>query len=165
MAKSITISGLDECLRYFDEAPKQLVACTRKAMQAGSRQTTKMVRSRLPKRWSGLVKGKVSNKGHLLATIGMFNTHQAQGHQPANGKTWDWFKAYWLNYGTLDKRDPGHRFEQPVKHRATAAARRRKNTKGIEPRRFFETAISGYESVFLAAFNASLKKQGYDIEA
>ena len=86
MSQGITISGLDDCLRYFDNAPEELVKATRKAMRDASTKTSKMIKQRIPKRWNRLMKYKVSNKGHLLATIGMFNGHQSQGNQPKNGK-------------------------------------------------------------------------------
>ena len=164
MSQGITISGLDDCLRYFDNAPEELVKATRKAMRDASTKTSKMIKQRIPKRWNRLMKYKVSNKGHLLATIGMFNGHQSQGNQPKGGKIDDWFKSYWLNYGTLDKRDPEHHFDNPVKHRSTAAAKRRRNTAGIEPRKFFEEAIQGWQTTFVETFTESLKKQGYDID-
>jgi hypothetical protein len=70
--------------------------------------------------------------------LGLFNGHQRQGHQNKAGNVDDWFKAYWLNYGTLSKRDPEHQFRTPVKHKGSAAAARRKFTEGLEPRKFFE---------------------------
>ena len=164
MSNGITISGLDECLRYFNNAPEELVKATRKAMRDASTTTTRMIKRRIPKRWNRLVRYKVSNKGSLLSTIGMFNGHQAQGNQPKNGKIDDWFKAYWLNYGTLDKRDPEHQFDRPVKHRATQAAKNRRNTAGISPRKFFEASIGGWQTTFVEAFKESLKKQEYDID-
>lgn len=164
MANGITISGLDDCLRYFGDAPEELVKATRKAFREASAVTVKQIKKRIPKRWNRLMRYKVSNRGHLLATLGMFNNHQAQGNQPKNGKVDDWFKAYWLNYGTLDRRDPEHQFERPVKHRATAAAKARRNTSGIEPRKFFEEASTGWETLFMEKFRESLRNQEYDVD-
>ena len=84
---------------------------------------------------------------------------QQQGHQNPKHAIDDWFKAYWLNYGTLGNRDPEHHFQTAVKHRKTKAASRRKNAEGIKPRKFFEASIEGWEDTFTEAFSASLKKQ------
>ena len=161
MADAITIQGLDDCLRFFDQAPENLVKVSRTALRDAGKEVSKMARQRLPKRWRKLVRSKVlrSYKGNLQVLWGLFNGHQRQGHQnPKNGID-DWFKAYWLNYGTLGNRDPEHHFQTAVKHRKTAAAARRRNTEGIKPRKFFEASIQGWEDRFTEAFSASLKKQ------
>lgn len=161
MADAITIQGLDDCLRFFDQAPENLMKVSRTALRDGGKEVSKMARQRLPKRWRRLVRSKVlrSYKGDLQVLWGLFNGHQQQGHQNKNGAIDDWFKAYWLNYGTLANRDPEHQFKTPVKHRKTAAASRRRNTEGIKPRKFFEASIQGWEDRFIEAFSASLKKQ------
>lgn len=161
--QGITISGLDDCLKLFDNAPENLRKVSKTALRDASREVTRFVRNRTPKRWRRLVKYKVvrlrSNR-NLNAVFGMFNTKVAQGHQnPTGAKIDDWFKAYWLNYGTLENRDPGHKFDYPVKHRGTIAAKRRKNTEGIKPRNFFEQAIQGWEDKFVRAFSNSLNRQ------
>lgn len=164
--QGITISGLDDCLKFFDNAPENLVKATRKSLKDASKTTSKMLRNRIPKRWRNLVKYKVTNKGHLNAVFGLFNTKLAQGHQnPKGAPIPDWFKAYWLNYGTLSNRDPEHHFQQPVKHRKTAAAINRRNTTGIRPRNFFEAALPGWEGVFFQEFQKSLKKQENELYA
>lgn len=162
MSTGITISGLDDCIRLFDHAPENVMQVSRAALRDASRKTSRIVRGRIPKRWQQLVRHKVSKtyKGNLNAVFGLFNSHVAQGHQnPQGSPVPDWFKAYWLNYGTLSRRDPNHQFQQPVKHRKTAAAGRRRNREGIEPRKFFEAAVAGWEGPFVEAFQASLKSQ------
>lgn len=154
---SRTIEGLDKCLRDLDKAPEEVVKATQKAMRSAARVTVKDMRGKVPPRWAALLKYKVSrlSSGNLNACYGMFNTHQATGQNP---DTWDWFKAYWNNYGTLEGRDPSHRFERPVKPSKTAAARNRRNRKGIVHENFFEVAASGSEVVFLRQFKKSLDK-------
>lgn len=162
MAEGITISGLQDCIKFFDNAPENMMKATRKALREASKETTKLVRAKTPKRWRRMLRYKVvkTYKGDLNAVFGLFNNKMAQGHQNPNGSQIDdWFKAYWLNYGTLDKRDPEHQFQRPVKHSKTAAARRRKNTAGIAPRKFFEQAIAGWSDPFVRAFQESLRKQ------
>lgn len=160
--EGITISGLDDCLKLFDQAPANLVEVSRTALKDASKVTTRQIRGRLPKRWRGMVRYKVMKtyqKGDLHALLGLFNGHQRQGHQNKAGNVDDWFKAYWLNYGTLSKRDPEHQFRTPVKHRGTAAAARRKFAEGIEPRKFFEASIKGWQGTFVEAFGKSIKNQ------
>lgn len=160
--EGITISGLDDCLKLFDQAPANLAKVSRTALKDASKVTTRQIRGRLPKRWRGLVRYKVMKtyqKGDLHALLGLFNGHQRQGHQNKAGNVDDWFKAYWLNYGTLSKRDPEHHFDQPVKLPETWSAGRRKNTRGIKPRKFFEEAIAGWQGTFVEAFGKSIKNQ------
>ena len=79
----LTITGLDDCLKFFDNLPENVVKATRNALRDGGRATAKQIRQRVPKRWTRLVKTKVTNKGNLYVTTGMFNGHQSQGHQPS----------------------------------------------------------------------------------
>ena len=160
MSNGITISGLEDCLKLFDQAPENLVKVSREALRDASKATTRMIRTKMPKRFRRLVRYKViknSTKGTIHALLGLFNGHQRQGHQNKAGDVDDWFKAYWLNYGTLSNRDPNHQFREPVKHRKTAAAQRRRNSQGLRHRNFFEASIAGWQGVFTDAFSKSLK--------
>lgn len=163
MAASMTVSGLDDCLRFFDQAPSNLMKVSRKATKSAARTTAKYIRKQIPERWRKLVRTAVDKEqysGKLRAYVGLFQTGASGGHQnPHGGEIPDWFKAYWLNYGTLGKRDPEHHFKAPIKHRGTAAAKRRRNNVGVAPRHFFEQAIPGWTDVFVEAFQDSLKKQ------
>ena len=114
MATSVSISGLDDCLRMFDQAPENLLKISRKAMKEGSKKAAASIRKKMPKRWRRIVRYKVDKQydGRLAAFIGLFQIGLAQGHQnPGKGEIYDWFKAYWQNYGTLDrpKRSPAGR--------------------------------------------------------
>lgn len=157
----ISISGLDDCLRWMDNMPANCVKATQTALRESSREVTKMLRARTPKRWRQLVKYKVKKlqNGTLNAAMGLWNGHQQQGHQNKDNGIDDWFKAYWGNYGTLTHRDPNHHFTKPVKPSGTAAAKRRRNSVGQPAQHFFETAIAGYEDKFVQAFSDSLKRQ------
>lgn len=160
MAQASKIVGLDDCLKFFDNLPENVVKATRTSMKAGANATARQIRSRIPKRWTRLVSAKVRNKGDLYATIGLFNRHLVQGNQPkGRAPVDDWFKAYWLNYGTLEGRDPAHKFDRPVKHRKTAAAKRRRSQHGIQHRSFFEESIRGWRDTFMAAFNETFARQ------
>jgi len=159
--KGITISGLEDCTRMFDQAPENLLKVSKTAARAAGRETAKYIKKGVPARWKKLTKAKVTTtpNGSLNVGIGLFNGHQQSGHQNKKSKIDDWFKAYWANYGTLQHRDPAHMFQTPVKHNKTAASRRRRNKGGQMHQNFFEGAIAGFEKTFLSAFERSLKEQ------
>ena len=166
MPASVSISGLDDCLRMFDQAPANLIKVSRKAMKAASRKTAGTIRKRVPKRWAKIVRYKVDKQydGKLAAFVGLFQTGLMQGHQNPNGAPMpDWFKAYWANYGTLQRRDPNHVFKNPVRHSGTAQAQRRRNRMGEAHQNFFEAALPGWQETFVTAFQESLKKQEQDL--
>lgn len=160
MSEGITISGFEDCLKLFENAPENVVKAARKAMSTAAQKAARNVRRRIPKRFSPLVKARVTNKGTINGAFGLFNGHQVNGHQSRIGSPIDdWFKAYWQNYGTLEGRDPTHRFERPVKHAGTAAASRRRGGRGIQHRNWFEYAIEGWRSTFVADFHEAFKAQ------
>ena len=156
MAEGITISGLDDCLRFFDNAPENVVKATRNALRDASKVTAKMIRGRMDKRFRRLVRFKVTNKGHLNAGIGLFNDGKGTGQ---HADMPDWFKAYWKNYGTLEGRDPQHHYDHPVNHSKTQAAKNRRNRMGIAHRNFYDEAITGWQETFVPAFRESMSKQ------
>ena len=166
MSKAIRIDGVEDVLRMFDGAPKELQKAGRKAMASAGRKVAAKLKRRIPPRWKRLIRSKanMSRSGNLYAVMGLYNGHESQGRQPDGKKVSDWFKAYWSNYGTLARRDPGHRFDYPVKSRRSAGGRLRRNDMGQFPERFFEAAAGGWENVFLDGFKDSLKKQGYDLD-
>ena len=79
----ISISGLDDCLRWMDNMPQNCVKATQTALRDASRDVTKTLRQRTPKRWRQLVRYKVKKlqNGKLNAALGLWNGHQQQGHQ------------------------------------------------------------------------------------
>ena len=84
----------------------------------------------------------------------MFNNHVRQGHHNKGQEPVDdWFKFYWMNYGTLTRRDPNHEFERPIKHDDTVSAKNRRNSKGQRHLNFYEKAIEGYEDEFYSAMS------------
>ncbi len=159
MAKDIYVEGLDECLKMIDSSPEQLMKLSRTAVRKAAQVTVRYLKGRTPSRWKKLMKYKVgkSLSGRVTVTMGAYNGGQTSGHQnPSGERIPDWFKAYWINYGTLEGRDTSHHFQTKVKHRAQAASQRRKSRQGIKARNFFESAIQGWEDKFLEAFNKNL---------
>ena len=162
IAARVEIRGLDDVLRTLEAAPKEMRAVAKKSMSAASKATARTLKQRTPKRWRGLVDYQVAvnrKTGQVSARMGYYNAKQAKGKQPKDAdRAFDWYKAYWSNYGTLTKRDPNHYFRSPVNPSHYAAAKRRVNRMGIPARHFFENAISGWENTFLAAFQSAFNK-------
>lgn len=158
MATGVRIEGVEDCLRMFERFPDNMLKIENVAMRSASKAVAKHIRKAIPKRWRRLVKYKVYNVrrgGDTYALIGLYNRKEVAGHQP-EGKdpTFDWFKAYWANYGTLTKRDRSHKFKYPIKKNAE-----RRNEKGQPAQKFVETAINGWEDIYISEFENSLKKQ------
>lgn len=160
MADRITISGLDDCMRFFDNAPDKMLKVAREAVRKGGQACCRHVKGRMDARWRSLVRSKVrkNDDGNIYATFGLFNGHQREGHQTKDGVD-TWFKAYWKNYGTLEGRDPEHVFKSKVKPATTAAARSRRNRRGEMHQNFFENALVGYQDVFITKFDETIKNR------
>ena len=153
----ITIQGLDEALRWADKAPKNCLDATRAALREASRVEVRKLKQRIPKRWQKLVKYSVikTQDGKLRAYLGMFNRKETQGHQPRKGRpTFDWYKAYWANYGTLARRWEYHDFDRPVK-----ADKDRRNDEGQNPQLFYEKAAGPFTQEFTEAYQQAFAKQ------
>lgn len=160
MANGVVIKGLEECLRTIESSPAEMTKIVKTAMRKGSQASRVYIRSKVPDRYKKLIRYKVANNrrtGAIGAQIGFYSRKEIAGHQPTGkserDKVYDWFKAYWSNYGTLSKRDQTHSFDRKRK------ARSREWRGGIRPRRFFEGAYQGHEARFLEAFEKSMDKQ------
>ena len=108
MATGVRITGVEDCLRMFEKLPANILKIEVAAMRSASKASAKHIRKGIPKRWRRLVKYKVyganvRRAGDTYALIGLYNRKEVAGHQP-EGKdpTFDWFKAYWANYGGVD---------------------------------------------------------------
>ena len=157
MATQTYITGLDDCLKCFDQAPKNLLKVVKKALKDGGKQAAKELRKAMPRRFKRLVSNKVvkgAESGDYSALIGAFNRVKSGTDEPD-----DWFKAYWKNYGTLTKRDPHHKFDYPIKPDTWAAAKRRRNRVGQRHENFYDGAVAPAQQAFIRAFQDSLKAQ------
>ena len=153
MATQTYITGLDDCLKCFDQAPKNLLKVVKKAMKDGGKQAAKEFRKVMPRRFKRLITNKVvkgSVSGDYSALIGAFNRVKSGTDEPD-----DWFKAYWKNYGTLTRRDPNHKFDNPVKR----LNRKRRNEVGQAAENFYDQAVAPAQRAFIRAFQDSLKQQ------
>ena len=159
----IRIKGVSEVLRTFDEAPDELVKAVKKALRKACAGEVRNLRKSVPDSFRQLPKSsvKVMRSGNVSALFGLFLDRKWQDESGRVGP--DWFHAYWKNYGTLQGRDPSHRFETPVRHGSTRVAKRRRNNVGQMYDNFFEQAIVGFQERTFSVFKQSMKEQGYDI--
>ena len=147
------ITGLDDCLKCFDQAPKNLLKVVKQALRDGGRQAVKEMRKAMPRRFKRLVSMKVVKgavSGDWSALVGAFNKVKSGTSEPD-----DWFKAYWKNYGTLTHRDKSHKFDYPIKH----LNRKRRNEVGQPHENFYDGAIGPAQDAFIRAFQDSVKRQ------
>lgn len=150
---AIKITGVDDILKLFDNAPANMENLLKKSMRDAVKVTSRHIRKAIPKRFRRLTKYRVGrlDNGQIYARAGLYGTK----------KNFDWFKAYWANYGTLKRRDPEHQFEYPIKPKTQGNPRRQ--SVGQPAQKFFETAIRGWEDTFLDAFEASVNKNGNEL--
>jgi hypothetical protein len=151
----VEIEGVSDLLRKLDNAPDQMVKDVKKALRKAASAEARGLRRSVPDSARGLVKSKVKGvrSGDISATFGLFGK---QGDPDM-----EWFHWYWKNYGTLEGRDPAHRFEYAIK--GGQAAARRRNNRGERHVNFFESVVGGFQSRFLSNFRKALKDLGYDI--
>ena len=153
MAQSVHIDGLEDALRCFELAPKNMIKVVKAAMREGGKEAAKEIRKAMPRRFKRLVTHKVKKNrvtGNWDATVGAFNKVKGSGKERD-----DWFKAYWKNYGTLSRRDPGHKFDNPIKN----LHKKRRNEVGQQAENFYDEAILPAKEAFFRAFSESVKAQ------
>ena len=68
----------------FNGAPKELQKAGKKAMASAGRKVATKLKRQIPQRWKKLIKSKakMSRDGNFYADMGLYNGHEAQGHQP-----------------------------------------------------------------------------------
>lgn len=157
MAKGVHIEGVDECLKTLDALPERAVKVAKKAMRKGAAAAAKTIKAKIPARYKKLVKSRVGTlpDGNPWARAGLYGASVAQGSKKAD-LGFQWFKAYWANYGTLSRRDPTHRFANKIKPKSDT----RRNNVGQPAQNFFEAATqSGWQEAFFNAFVEEMKKR------
>ena len=125
------IEGADKITAMFEKMPKEMAAETKKAMRSASRPHLARMRAAAPyTQWKGLSKVSIrTKKGIISCVVGFFGPKAVH---------WEWMKAYWYNYGTLQLRDPSHTFDHPVR-----TGKRRRNNHGQPARNWFDPASKG----------------------
>ena len=127
--------------------PDKMLNLTKKSMRSAASESAKIIRRAGNPRFASLVGYKVASgklSGDLSAAVGYFRSRQKE-----KSDVDDWFKAYWSEYGTLENRYAGHRFQR------RRAARSRHFRGGIMPRLLYE----GCKSDAVEAYQRRLEKE------
>lgn len=153
----LDVDGLDDCLKLFDA--DKILQVQKASMRKASAAVSKNMRRIIPKRFRKLVKYKMydDRDGNSYVLIGLHNRGEVAGHQPQDGDpVFDWFKAYWANYGTLSRRDRSHKFKFAIKPKSAGNPRRQ--SVGQPAQNFFEKAASGWQDVYMRALEQEMKR-------
>ena len=140
----IDASEVEALMRRY---PDKMLKLTKKSMRSAASESAKIIRSAGNPRFASLVGYKVASgklSGDLSAAVGYFRSRQKE-----KSDVDDWFKAYWSEYGTLENRYAGHRFQR------RRAARSRHFRGGIMPRLLYE----GCKSDAVDAYQRRLEKE------
>lgn len=140
----IDASEVEALMRRY---PEKMLKLTKKSMRSAAAESAKIIRRAGNPRFASLVGYKVASgklSGDLSAAVGYFRSRQKE-----KSEVDDWFKAYWSEYGTLENRYAGHRFQR------RRAARSRHFRGGIMPRLLYE----GCKSDAVDAYQRRLEKE------
>ena len=140
----IDASEVEALMRRY---PDKMLNLTKKSMRSAASESAKIIRRAGNPRFSSLVGYKVASgklSGDLSAAVGYFRSRQKE-----KSDVDDWFKAYWSEYGTLENRYAGHKFQR------RRAARSRHFCGGIMPRLLYE----GCKSDAVDAYQRRLEKE------
>ena len=140
----IDSSEVEALMRRY---PEKMLKLTKKSMRSAASESAKIIRRAGNPRFASLVGYKVASgklSGDLSAAVGYFRIRQKE-----KSDVDDWFKAYWSEYGTLENRYAGHRFQR------RRAARSRHFRGGIMPRLLYE----GCKSDAVEAYQRRLEKE------
>ena len=140
----IDASEVEALMRRY---PDKMLKLTKKSMRSAASESAKIIRKAGNPRFASLVGYKVASgklSGDLSAAVGYFRSRQKE-----KSDVDDWFKAYWSEYGTLENRYAGHRFQR------RRAARSRHFRGGIMPRLQYE----GCKSDAVDAYQRRLEKE------
>ena len=140
----IDASDVEALMRRY---PDKMLKLTKKSMRSAASESAKIIRRASNPRFASLVGYKVASgklSGDLSAAVGYFRSRQKE-----KSDVDDWFKAYWSEYGTLENRYAGHRFQR------RRAARSRHFRGGIMPRLQYE----GCKSDAVDAYQRRLEKE------
>ena len=133
----IDASEVEALMRRY---PDKMLKLTKKSMRSAASESAKIIRRAGNPRFASLVGYKVASgklSGDLSAAVGYFRSRQKE-----KSDVDDWFKAYWSEYGTLENRYAGHKFQR------RRAARSRHFRGGIMPRLLYEGCKSDAVDVY-----------------
>lgn len=154
MSSSARIEGVEDAIRVLEEYPNKINSAVKRAMRNSIKPLLIEIKNSTHKRHRRLVKSKFLKAKEPTMMFGLFGEKALP-----NGRAIpDWFKAYWKNYGTLARRDSGHKFVFKRKNITE------KWKGGIAPSRAFDKVIEGKESVIEARFVSEIIKEAEKLE-
>lgn len=94
---------------------------------------------------------------YKFMNVGLFDRHKTLpevGYPNTKGNNKPiWHLAYWLNYGTLNRRDKTHTFRQRIKNKSINSKR------GVRPQKFFEANQEQMTEAYKGAFQEAMNKR------
>jgi len=154
------IEGTKEACAFLEAYPTECKKIILKALRESVKPISKRVRSAVPvDRWKKLVRVKAKESrltGRLYAVAGMLDNMQLE-----QGKVREWTKAYWMNYGTLKRRDPGHKFDSAPRGKKSRNKEGQPSPDGkaVQHRNFYDKAVDGLDTDITNRFLKSIEKQ------
>lgn len=134
---AVRIEGLTEALAFLEAYPKKVNGIVKKSLKVAIKPVLNDIKQNAPKSaWKKMVTAKYVKGSNPTIKFGFFGEKKS-GREAREIP--DWFKAYWNNYGTLNKRFSGHKFQFPVKKTT------KNNNAGVKSKLFFDRAIEGKE--------------------
>lgn len=160
MSELNTVEGVKELTAAVDkllygEADKAV----RLAMTDAAKVAVKQLKGALPKAmFKNLAKYKFKQgTRYKFMTVGLFDRHKTLpqvGYPNTKGNNKPiWHVAYWLNYGTLNRRDKTHNFTQGIKNKSINSKR------GVRPQKFYEANQEQMTGAYKGAFTEAIVKR------
>lgn len=156
------IEGVEEFTGFLRRYPLEANRIIAKALRDSMRPIAAAARRGAPlEKWRKLVRvrsGQSKKTGRLYATAGYGGKRKGQVSKKdayINDPGWEWSKAYWMNNGTLRRRDPSHQFEYGIRGRSL----KNRNQQGITPRNFYEKSVDGADVNTRRLFIRSIERQ------
>ncbi|MBR5979434.1 MAG: hypothetical protein IK029_01430 [Oscillospiraceae bacterium] len=155
------IEGTKEACAFLEAYPKETKKIISKALRYAVNPVAKKVKSAVPyPKWQTLVRVKANESkvtGRLYAVAGMLDN----GQSSVKGGITDWFKAYWMNYGTLQRRDHAHKFVRGPRGKNSRNKMGQPNPKGKAQQyyHFYDKAVDGMDVDLTNRFLKSIERQ------
>lgn len=147
------IEGTKEACDFLAAYPRETKRIVSNALRYAVNPVAKKVKSAVPfPKWQSLVKVKAKESklsGRVYAVAGMLDNGQAT----TQGGIHDWYKAYWYNYGTLQRRDPSHKYDRAPR------GKKSRNKLGQYPSNYYDKAVEGMDVDLTNRFLKSIERQ------
>ena len=149
------IEGTKEACDFLAAYPRETKRIISNALRYAVSPVAKKVKGAVPgdfPQWKSLVRVKAKQSkltGRIYAVAGMLDNGQAT----TPGGISDWYKAYWYNYGTLQRRDPSHKYDRAPR------GKKSRNKLGQYPANYYDRAVEGMEADLTDRFLKSIERQ------